>query len=148
MCAIALAVTLLVSGCVSVERAGGVAPAGVSILGAPGTPDEHVLVSNYGYYLFNCIPLFCGNTAREQRGETVWFANEVTLEKTQEILMDEVRSRKCRVAEIQPHVKSTCFFGVIPYVGTTFGLVWYKEVQMSAVLVRSQQAAVPRGGAR
>ena len=147
MCVGALLTLMLAAGCVSVQRAGKVAPEGTVIHGTAGVPDEHVHVSNFGYYLFNCIPLFCGNTAQDHRGNTVWFSNEVTLEKTQDIMIEEVKSRKCQVAELQPQVKSTCFFGAIPYVGTTFGLLWYKEVQMSAVLVRPQATAA-KGGAR
>ena len=145
MCVGVLAALMLTAGCVSVQRAGRVVPTGTTIQGTEGTPDEHVHVSNFGYYLFNCIPLFCGNTAQDQRGNTIWFSDEVTLEKTQDIMLDEVRSRKCQVTEIQPQVKSTCFFGAIPYVGTTFGIVWYKEVQMSAMLVRPQAS---KGGTK
>ena len=135
-----LAALMLTAGCVSVQRTGRVAPKGTTIQGTAGTPDEHVHVSNFGYYLFNCIPIFCGNTAQDHRGNTIWFSNEVTLDKTQDIMLDEVRSRKSQIAALQPQVKSTCFFGAIPYVGTTFGILWYKEVQMSAMLVRPQAA--------
>jgi len=139
---------VLFSGCVSVQKANRVAPAGVSIQGSPGTPVEHVHVSNYGYYLFNCIPLFCGNTMTDSRGETVWFSNEVTLAKVQEVMLEEVRSRKCHVTEIQPYARSTCFFSAIPYIGNTLGILWFKEVQMSAVLVRPDAPAAPKGGVK
>jgi len=139
----------LLTGCVSVQRSERVTPAGVGILGTQGTPVEHVHVSNFGYYLFNCIPIFCGNTASDRLGNTIWFSDEVTLEKTQAIMVDEARSRNSSLVELQPNVKSTCFFGSIPYVGTTFGILWYKEVQMSAVLVRpGTTASSQRGGAR
>jgi len=146
LCALMLLVSL--TGCVSVQRSEKVTPAGVGILGTPGTPVEHVHVSNFGYYLFNCIPIFCGNTARDRQGNTIWFSDEVTLAKTQAILIDEARNRNSKLAELQPAVKSTCFFSSIPYVGTTFGILWYKEVQMSAVLVRQSTATPQRGGAR
>jgi len=144
----ALLALVLLSGCVSVQRATRVAPGGVTIQGTPGTPVEHVHVSNFGYYLFNCIPIFCGNTAADRRGNTIWFSDEVTLAKTQAIMVDEARSRNSQMADIQPQVKSTCFFGPIPYVGTTFGILWFKEVQMSAVLVRPSTAATARKGAK
>jgi len=142
---------VLLTGCVSVQRAAKVAPGGVTIQGTQGTPVEHVHVSNFGCYLFNCIPICCGNTAAGRRGNAIWFSDEVTLAKTQAIMIDEVRSRKSQMAELQPQVKSTCFFGTIPYVGTTFGILWFKEVQMSAVLVRpgaGTAATAARGGAK
>jgi hypothetical protein len=138
----------LLAGCVSVQKTSKVAPAGVTIQGSPGTPSEHVHVSNFGYYLFNCIPLFCGSTTADSRGETVWFSNEVTLSRVQSVMLEEVRNRKCQLTEVQPYARSTCFFSAIPYVGTTFGIVWFKEVQMSAVLVRPDAPATPKGGAK
>ena len=138
----------LMAGCVNIQRAPKVAPAGATIQGTAGTPAEHVHVSNYGYYLFNCIPIFCGNTEADCYGETVWFSDEVTLEHTQGIMAGLAHDRNCLMTEVQPQVKSTCFFGAIPYVGTTFGLLWYKEVQMSAVFVRPNGARSAKGGAR
>jgi len=144
----ALVSLVLVAGCVNVQQANRVAPAGVALHGTPGTPVEYVQVSNFGYYLFNCIPIFCGNTADDRQGNTIWFSDEVTLAKTQDILVDRARSRNCQMAALQPQVKSTCFFSAIPYVGTTFGILWYKEVQLSAALVRPDAPAPPRGGVR
>ena len=138
----------LATGCVSVQKANRVAPAGVTLQGSPGTPVQHVHVSNYGYYLFNCIPIFCGNTATDFRGDPVWFSDEVTLARVQGIVLEEVRNRKCQVADIQPYTRSTCFFSAIPYVGTTFGIVWFKEVQMSAALVRPDASAPPKGDSK
>ena len=138
----------LIAGCVSVQKTSRVVPTGVAVQGSPGTPVEHVHVSNFGYYLFNCIPLFCGNTEAGLRGETVWFSDEVTLAKVQGVMLEQVRSRKCQVADIQPYAKSTCFFSAIPYVGNTFGILWFKEVQMSALLVRPDTPATPKGDAK
>ena len=148
MCACALALLVLTAGCVSVQKTNRVALAGVTIQGTAGTPTEHIHVSNFGYYLFNCIPICCGNTASDRHGNTIWFSDEVTLAKTQDIMLDQVHDRNYRMTEIQPQTKSTCFFSTIPYVGTTFGILWYKEVQMSAVLVRPNATASARGGAR
>jgi len=145
MCVGIGAALALAAGCVSVQRTTRVAQAGTVIQGTPGAPAEHIHVSNFGYYLFNCIPIFCGNTATDHIGETAWFSDEVTLPKTQGIMVEVARNRRCQIAEIQPAVRSTCFFGAIPYVGSTFGLVWYKEVQMSAVLVRPDAS---QGGAK
>jgi len=146
--AYAAASLVLMTGCVSVQQTNRVAPAGVTLQGTAGTPAEHLHVSNFGYYLFNCIPIFCGNTAEDRHGNTIWFSDEVTLAKTQNIVVDHVRARNCKMAALHPHVKSTCFFSSIPYVGTTFGILWYKEVQMSAVLVRPNAAVAAGGGAK
>jgi len=143
-----LILLVLVTGCVNVQRTNKVVSDGVTIQGTPGAPAEYVHVSNYGYYLFNCFPIFCGNTADDRRGNTIWFSDEVTLPKTQAIMVDEARTRNCKLTGIQPHVKATCFFSSIPYVGTTFGILWYKEVQLSAVLIRPNATASSKGGTR
>jgi len=148
LCAYATASLVLMTGCVSIQQTNKVVPAGVTIQGTAGTPAEHLHVSNFGYYLFNCIPIFCGNTAEDRLGNTIWFSDEVTLAKTQNIMVDHVRAHNCKMVELQPQVKSTCFLSAVPYVGTTFGILWYKEVQMSAVLVRPNATASTSGGAR
>jgi len=126
----------LFCGCVSVERASQNAMMQMPIEGAPGTTEEYIHVSNYGYYLFNAFPIFCGNTADDRRGNTIWFSDEVTLAVTQDILIEEVKSRRCNLANLQPTVQSTCFFGAIPYIGNTLGILWYREVQISGIVVR------------
>ena len=41
------------------------------------TPREHVVVSNYGWYLFNWIPLACGNARTGARFPFVLFRDDV-----------------------------------------------------------------------
>ena len=147
--AMVLILLALATGCVSVQKTSKVAPQGVTILGSSGTPVEHVHVSNYGYYLFNCIPIFCGNTVAGQRENTVWFSDEVRLAPVQDIMLEQARKRKCQISDIQPYTRSTCFFSAIPYVGNTLGILWFKEVQMSAVLIRPDAStAAAKGGAK
>ena len=96
------------------------------------TGREHVLVQNYGWSLFGCIPIFCGNAAKDPSCPFVMFRDDVTMEKIQE-RFDEYaagRSVDCPVF----HVDDTKFISVysipipIPYI------VCYKEVSLSATL--------------
>lgn len=124
------------AGCVNVQTTNNVALRGFEVVGAPGLPEECVTVSNYGYYLFYFIPLFCGNTVDGHLGNTVWFQNQVTLEKVQSVLIREVKPKNPQVTCLQPHAHETCFFSVIPYIGNSLGIVWYKQIDLSAVLVK------------
>jgi len=126
---------LLLAGCANIDRSSRAAFGRQDVVGTAGTPEEHLHVSNYGYYLFNAVPLFCGST--DVPGSGAFFEDTVRLDQTQELLMRTAKSRGAvQVADIQAIPHSTCFFSAIPYVGNTLGLVWYREVQMSAVLVR------------
>jgi len=124
------------SGCVSYEETNNVALRGLELGGTPGVTEECVTVSNYGYYLFNVIPVVCGNTADGHIGNTVWFQHHVTLEKTQAVMMREIKPMRPLVTNLQPYSYETCFFKVIPYIGHSLGIVWYKQINLSAVLVK------------
>ena len=124
------------SGCISVEKSRKTVFERLPVEGTPGTPEEHIHVSNYGYYLFNSIPIFCGDASKGGTGNTVFFRDDVTLAKMQNVLLEEASRKSDSIIEIQPKTSSTCFFSVIPYVGNTLGIFWYKEVQISAVMVK------------
>ena len=49
---------------------------------------EHVLASNYGWYLFHCIPLACGNASKDPWFPWVLFRDDVTLDKIQSRFME------------------------------------------------------------
>lgn len=142
MCAIMARIGVVVllffagTGCVNFVKTNNVALKGLDVLGTPGVTKECVTVSNYGYYLFNVLPVFCGNTVDGRLGNTIWFQNHVTLEKTQSVLMREVQPGRPIVTCLQPHSHETCFFSVIPYIGNSLGIVWYKQIDLSAVLVK------------
>ena len=93
---------------------------------------KQVLITNYGYYLFNCVPLFSGGA---EDGSFRLFHNNINLDRTMGVLKDEcVRLDVKKVDDIQFEESSTCFFGWVPYIGATLGIYWFKEVQLSAVL--------------
>lgn len=141
ICAGITSVILLLvgTGCVNFQKTNNVALQGLEVLDTKGKPEEVVTVSNYGYYLFNVLPIFCGNTVDGRIGNTVWFQNHVTLERTQGVLMREIKPMRPLVTNLQPHAYETCFFSVIPYIGNSLGIVWYKQIDLSAVLVKPKQ---------
>lgn len=51
------------------------------------TGDEHILVSNYGWYLFHYIPVACGNANEHRWFPSVAFRDDVTMDKIQRRFM-------------------------------------------------------------
>ena len=148
----ATAIALLASGCVMVEKSSRNDLRGFEIVGSDGRGEEHISVLNGGFYLFNCIPIVAGNADPANPSGVSWFSDEVSLDKMQRVLMQEVRQRKCQVTNIQPLCESTCYFSAIPYIGNTLGIFWYKTAQVSATLVNpaepSRGRAHPKKGGR
>jgi len=132
----AVVLLLLGTGCANFQKTSNAALYNLEVIGTEGRPQEVVTVSNYGYYLFNFLPIFCGNTVEGRLGNTVWFQNHVTLERTQGVMLRQIKDQKPLVTNLQPHSYETCFFSVIPYIGNSLGIVWYKQIDLSAVLVK------------
>lgn len=103
------------------------------------TGDEHVIVSNWGYRLFNIIPVFCGNAtdpARDDYGYVVFFRDDVTMDKVQARFVDYTNHRGKTPDNIVYHTYDSVLFDVpftqipvpIPY------LFCYREIQISGVI--------------
>lgn len=123
----ALLSLVCLSGCFSVDS---------RVLRSTG--DEHVLVSNYGWWLFNCVPLLCGNATDEDERLLPWvfFRNDVTLEKAQAGITRYASERGGKITGLVYRNDNKVLMSVpglgipvpIPY------LLCYREVQLSGVL--------------
>ncbi|MBR1870755.1 MAG: hypothetical protein IJ802_02905 [Kiritimatiellae bacterium] len=49
-------------------------------------PFMTVQIENSGWYLFDCIPLVCGNPAKPNGNSSRWFSNTVTLQNNLAVL--------------------------------------------------------------
>ena len=123
----------LTSGCFSIDRADTTLIIFFSMIGSDGQPKKHVVVSNFGYYLFNSVPLVCGDV--RDRGGIIFFENQVTVPDVQAVLVDEAEKNRCHLENLQTFYESTCTMPLIPYIQSSLGLLWYREIEMSAVLV-------------
>lgn len=118
-CLYAALCALCLSGCYSLDSAP------VANFGR-----EHVLVRNYGWSLFNCIPILCGNAAKDPACSFVMFRDDVTMEKIRD-RFDEYaagRSVECPVLHVDDNKFISIYNIPIPYI------VCYKEVSFSATL--------------
>ena len=103
----------------------------IKIVSLDGTTQQ-ILVTNYGYYLFNWIPLGSGG---EENNSFSLFSDHVNLDSAMKSFNEECKKLGAvEIANVQAKPFSTCYFSWIPYFGTTFGLYWYKEIQVSGVV--------------
>lgn len=100
---------------------------------------KHVVVMNYGWHLFNTIPLMCGNTTSEANGRTgpwAFFRDDVTIENTQRLFMDHVATMDGELGDLDYWIRENMLYEVpalqiplpIPYVLT------YREIQLSGTI--------------
>ena len=102
------------------------------------TGDENVIVSNYGYYLFNVIPIAGGNA--DETGSFPWaiFRDDVTMDKIQRRFLEYAAYNNREIKDISYHNHETVLFNIpgtsfllpIPY------LLTYREIQLSGALTK------------
>ena len=105
---------------------------------------EHVVVSNYGWYLFNCVPLACGNASPKAWFPWAFFSDHVTSRLLHDRMMSYAASKKANVRELAFFRDEQVFFNIpgtkftipIPYV------LCFREIQFSGVMTpRREEAA-------
>ena len=110
---------LCLSGCFSIDTAR-----------IKATGEEHVLVHNFGWRLFNWIPLVCGNASPDASCGIVLFRDDVTMDKVQNRFAAYANGRE--VINPTYHNRDSVFFDFfgwpIPYI------ICYKEVALSGTL--------------
>lgn len=124
-----MSVLFLLAGCFSVERASS------PYLGAE--TDSHVIVSNYGWNLFGCVPICCGNAAADACCPFVFFRDDVKSQLAFDRLQALARERGCRVDNVvdfdDRYVVFDFIYAPVPWV------IQYKEVNFSALLVKEER---------
>lgn len=136
---IALCIPALLAGCYSMDVSSAKSLDKVTIAPGDDKPLEHVVVSNYGWFLFNAFPLVCGNATPGESFPWKFFSNQVS----SELLHDRLTAH---AAAINADIRDLVFIrdekvfilnlpGIeipIPYLCT------YKEMQFSAVLAEKK----------
>ena len=125
---LALAALLLVPcGCFTVEEASSPAlGSGVK---------KHVLVENYGWYLFGCVPIVCGNENVDSWCPFSLFSDEVEMPIAYSKLEELAEREGCKIADLHidddNEVLFNAYYVTIPWV------VVCKDVSISANLVET-----------
>jgi hypothetical protein len=97
---------------------------------------EHVVVRNYGWILFNCIPLVCGNATENSFMPWAFFRNDITMDKVQGRFANYASRRGKKAYDLKYTDYDTVLFNLpmlqyplpIPY------LICYRELQLSGNL--------------
>lgn len=116
-------VTICLTGCFSVE-----------VAKEPGGHKAQIIASNYGWYLFNFIPLFCGDPDDDWIIPCTFFRNRVTMDVIQSKLLAEAKKKQMSVDNLTWNNNDSVLLTVpllqipvpVPYVIT------YREMQLSA----------------
>lgn len=138
----ALAVMLAAAGCCTRCSVAPEHMKGLGVVGASGEFVEHYYVRNYGWYLFDKIPLVCGDTNPNSLCGMSFFSDQVRTDTMTRIFNDRVRATGSKPASVATIVDDWVTFEVpglsfplfLPYV------VCYRDVQISGVLVREKEA--------
>ena len=129
---VSLALAHACAGCFTVDS-------GTSALLAPDA-DEHVIVRNYGWNLFGCVPLVCGNADVESVWGATFFSDEVTLEVASAALARHAAAGGREIRDVVALDDRKAFIASFSHIPIPW-IVQYKEVNVSATLA-------PKGGAR
>lgn len=124
---ILLVSSLLLVSCTSVTKT---SPQSNPQISGQDGQSQQIMITNYGYYLFNCIPLASGSYAD---GSFEMFSDKVNLPSVTKSFSDQCKELGVtKISNVQIEKTSTCFFDWAPILSSTFGIYWYKEIQLSA----------------
>jgi len=105
----------------------------------PRTGDEHLVVSNYGWYLFGAVPLVCGNPDPDSSWAMTFFSDEVTLQVAHDALMRHAAKSGREVRDIEVLDDREALFSIpLPVVSVSIPwVVQKKKANVSATLVKT-----------
>ena len=121
-----IVMSALLAGCFTVEMAS-----------SPSLGEDsvaHVTIGNYGWMLFGCVPLLCGNANFDSWCPFVFFRDDIKPEFAYEKLMALAEEKGCRVEDINMLGDNAVLFDA--YYAPVPWIIVYKETNLSANLVR------------
>ena len=130
--------SILFAGCFSMDIATTSSLKKSALAPEDGNPREHVVVSNYGWYLFNWIPLACGNATPGASFPWKFFSNQVTANLLHDRMMAHAAAQNADVRDLAFFRDEKVIFDLpgtdfplpIPYV------LCYREIQFSGTLTQ------------
>ena len=129
---------LALAGCFSIDRGTSDAFRNSRLNVTDGEPVEHVLVANYGWYLFDCVPIVCGNAKPGASFPFRFFGDNVKADMLQDRLVKYAADKRNDIVDLHYFHNSNVLFTIpglnipvpVPYV------LCYREIQFSGVLVK------------
>lgn len=117
--------TICLTGCYSIDTAK-----------EPGSQTTQIIASNYGWYLFDLIPLACGDTDEDWIVPSSFFHNRVTMDEIQNRLMEKTRNSGKRLENLAWHNDDSVLL-TIPFLNVPLPIpyvITYREMQLSGEL--------------
>ncbi|MBO5940820.1 MAG: hypothetical protein J6R18_06480 [Kiritimatiellae bacterium] len=139
--------SVFVGGCYNLQVATNESLCNSAIEKGKNEPVEHVLISNYGWYLFNYIPMVCGNTVADDVLPWSFFSNHVDPVLLHGKMIAYASSKNANVSNLSISRTEKVFFefpgSQIP-VPIPF-LISFQEVQVSGVLTKRDASVDTKG---
>ena len=99
----------------------------------------HAVVCNYGWTLFGCVPLVCGNENLDSWCPLTFFRDEIRPELAHAKLIALAEGRNCDLEDLNlmgdNYVLFDAWYAPVPWI------LVYKETNISANLVRRERSA-------
>lgn len=137
------ACSAFLAGCYSMDVATTATLKKSALTPGDGRPVEHVVVSNYGWFLFNWIPLACGNANPGASFPWRFFSNHVDSALLHDRMMTHAAAMNADIRDLVFTRDESVIFDLpgtdiplpIPYV------LCFREIQFSAVLTQRPSPA-------
>ena len=129
------------SGCYSIEVASSPDFSNCTLASEKGLkPTSHMLVVNDGWFLFDRIPIVCGNANIESIFPWTFFKDEVSLEYVQKAIVMRAEARGERIVQMNAINHNATLMSLpstqglsVPY------LICYHETQISVLFVKAEE---------
>jgi len=127
MLMLAFSAVVLISSCATYQVANNFKGQQIEALNPEAVPIAYVHAKNYGYYLFNAIPLVSGDC--NVVGTTSWFTDNVNPQNAVELLTRKAGELKAsKIIDVQTtHRESGA---------ATFWIFWYRGSQASGTAIK------------
>ena len=96
--------------------------------------EENLVVGNYGWYLFDLVPVVCGNANKNSNFPWAFFRDDVTMDKVQSRFMEEAKKKGKDISTLVYHSNDSVMLNLPNIVVPIPYLLTYHELQLSGVL--------------
>lgn len=137
--AIAAIVASMLSGCYSIQTASSSDLSNCRLAAEDGVPVAHMFVQNKGWFLFDRIPLVCGNANTDSWFPWTFFKDEVCMEYVQKSIVRRAEARGERIIQMNAINNNVTLMQLpgtqglsVPYI------ICHHETQISALFVKDK----------
>ena len=140
-----LALAAIAAGCNTVVISSPGSLRGIDVNGADGRADRVLSISNEGYFLFHCLPIFTGSmrwnpVEKRIRNDFEFFSNHLAGDKMMAAMCRYADSLDCDLVDIVVIDKNDCPLGLMGIQDWINTLIAYRDITYSGVLCPRRKA--------